>query len=88
MHETGLVSDLIRQLEHIAADNEPASITTIRVRVGALTQISEQHFSEHFNRAVIDHPLGNANLEVNCSEDTSAADAQAIILESVELETL
>ncbi|GIX31476.1 MAG: hypothetical protein KatS3mg124_1948 [Porticoccaceae bacterium] len=83
MHEQGLIRDLVRKLEAIAAEEAPRRMVGARVVIGALAHISADHFRDHFARAVAGTPLASLALEV--VEETDVADprAQEILLESV-----
>ena len=84
MHETSLVAGLITRLEAIG--REHAGIVAVKVRLGALSQISPGHFREHFERAARGTAVEHARIEVEASDDVGDPRAQDVVLESVEVE--
>jgi hydrogenase nickel incorporation protein HypA/HybF len=86
MHETGIVRDLVRRAEAIAMANGAARVRVVRVRLGALTQISPTHFRDHFADDAAGTLCEGAVLDI--AEGTDPADPQAldVVLESVDLE--
>ena len=85
MHESSLLTDLLRKIESVARENDSGRITRIRVKLGALSPISADHFCEHFNRAVKGTLADGAQLEIVRSTDISDVHAQDVVLESVQL---
>ena len=85
MHEMSLMADLMRKIDRLAREND-SRITTVRVRLGALSHISASHFREHFKKTARGGPAAAATLIVTESADEHAADAQDIVLESVDVE--
>ena len=85
MHETGLVKDLIRRIEGVAAENGARGVVRIRVRLGALSHLDSAHFREHFEREALGSIAEHARLEL--IEDSATLDprAQEIVLEDVEI---
>lgn len=86
MHEHSLVAGLIGKIESIAHEHGGKKVTGVRVRLGALSQMSGSHFRGHFNDAAQGTAAEGADLEIEEMTDVSSPDAQDIILESVELE--
>lgn len=85
MHEFSLMKDLFRKIHAISDDNGNRKIVAVRIKLGALSHITPQHFEEHF----VDFSKGTlaegAKLEIIQLEDQNDPDAQAILLESVDL---
>ena len=52
MHETGLIRDLVHRLEAAARDAGAEGVAGVEVWLGALSQMSAEHFREHFDEAV------------------------------------
>jgi len=84
MHESSLVSGLVSRLEAIG--REHAGIVAVKVRLGALSQISPAHFREHFERALQGTAAARARIDVEASDDLRDPWAQEVVLESVEVE--
>jgi hydrogenase nickel incorporation protein HypA/HybF len=85
MHETGLVRDLVRRLEVTARDAGAKKVVSVTVWLGALSQMSPDHFREHFEADVSGSLAEGAALTLEVSEDPGHPNAQSVMLESVEL---
>lgn len=85
MHELGLLRGLMKKIDSIADENDAASVTCVRVKIGALAHISGDHFREHFEQAARATRAENATLEVVELTDTTHPDAQEIVLESIDV---
>ena len=88
MHEASLMRDLMSQIRKIAEAEKARRILSVHVWLGALSHMSREHFAEHFNEAAEGSPAEGADLKITLSEDTQNPNAQEIILEGVELETI
>jgi hydrogenase nickel incorporation protein HypA/HybF len=86
MHESSLVSALVHQLEAVSREQQ-GRILAVKVRLGALSHISAEHFREHFEHTVRGTVAEGAALEVEALSDVHDPGAQDILLESVEVET-
>lgn len=85
MHELSLMKDLLEKMHQIARENQPKTLQSVTVVLGALSHISAEHFREHFQQAVAGGELEGVALEVECDTDIHAPSAQDILLKSVEL---
>lgn len=86
MHEFSLMADLFRKIQEISNRNGNRKIVTVRVRLGALSHITPQHFEEHFIEFSKGTPANSAKIEIIQLEDRNDPDAQSILLESVDLD--
>lgn len=86
MHEFSLMADLFRKIQEISNRNGNRKIVTVRVRLGALSHITPQHFEEHFIEFSKGTPVDGARIEIIQLEDHNDPDAQSILLESVDLD--
>lgn len=86
MHEFSLMADLFRKIQEISNRNGNRKIVTVRVRLGALSHITPQHFEEHFIEFSKGTPADGATIEIIQLEDRNDPDAQSILLESVDLD--
>ncbi len=88
MHEQAVMRDLVRRLEDAAREEEGDGIrvTRIKVRLGALSHFTPEHFREHFEDAAVGTVAEGAEVEAELSTDISEPSAQGVVLESVELE--
>lgn len=86
MHEASLMTDLMRRIEEIARAENAQRVVGVSVWLGALSHMSEAHFVEHFERAAAGTLAEGAQLEITVSADTGHANAQDLVLESIELD--
>jgi len=86
MHEFSLIHDLMRKIESVAREHGGGKIVSVKVKVGALSHISPEHFREHFVTAAAGTVAANARLEIETLKDQADPRAQDILLESVEME--
>ncbi len=86
MHETALVRDVVRRAEDLARSTGARRVVGVRVRLGALSHLSVEHFREHFDIEARDTLAAGAALEIEMSNDPDDPYAQAIRLESVDLD--
>lgn len=85
MHETGLIRNLVHRLEAAARDAGSDRIAGVTVCLGALSQISPEHFREHFDEETQGTIAEGAALIIECATDITDAHAQSVLLRSVEL---
>lgn len=85
MHEFSLMADLLRKIEQLAKDADADRVTAVKVRLGALSHITPDHFREHFEEAIAGTVAEGAMLDVERCEDEHDPNAQDILLESVDI---
>ena len=86
MHERKLMDDLMREIESQARAAEAERVTRVRVRLGALSHFTEEHFREHFLDAARGGPAEGAEVEAELRDDPTEPEAQGVVLESIEVE--
>lgn len=86
MHETGLIHNLVHRLQAAARDAGAERVSGATVWLGALSQMSVEHFREHFDAEVRGTVAEGATLTIEVSDDPAAPDALSVVLRSVELE--
>ena len=86
MHEKHLTEDLVRELQAIAAREGGTRVTRIRVRLGALSHFTPEHFGEHFEDAARGTVAEGAEVQAELSTDITEPGAQGVLLETVEFE--
>lgn len=86
MHEMSLINDLLHKIEDIAHRQRAQKITSVKVRLGALSHISADHFREHFEEGTKATLAEGARLETEVCEDIHDPHAQDILLVSVDIE--
>lgn len=85
MHEFSLMADLLRKIETVARDNQADKVVRVKVKLGALSHITPEHFEEHFVEAIHGTVAEGAKLEVEQMTDQNDPHAQDILLDSVEV---
>ena len=86
MHEKHLTEDLVRKLEELAVAEGGNRVIRIRVRLGALSHFTPDHFREHFEAAAAGTLAEGAEVQAELTTDPTAPGAQGVLLETVELE--
>jgi len=85
MHEFSLMADLMRKIESVSRENDDKAVVAVKVKLGALSHISAEHFREHFEDAIKGTCAENANLDVVELSDQQDPNAQEIILDEIEI---
>ena len=86
MHDRALMADLMAKIEDVARREGATRVRSIRVSLGALSHMTEEHFAEHFDQASPGTLAEGARIEAECQTDSTAPDADGIRLLSVDLE--
>lgn len=86
MHEASLMAKLMRRIDEVSRREKAERVVAISVWLGALSQMSPEHFAEHFREAAKGTIAEGARLQTTVSDDPGHPDAQAVLLESVEVE--
>lgn len=85
MHEFSLMADLLRKIEQLAKDADADKVTAVKVKLGALSHITPDHFREHFEETIVGTVAEGAELDVEQCDDEHDPNAQDILLESVDI---
>jgi hydrogenase nickel incorporation protein HypA/HybF len=86
VHEKHLTEDVVHKLESLAIAEGGRRVTRIRVRLGALSHFTPDHFREHFADAAAGTLADGAVVEAELASDPAAPGAQDVLVETVELE--
>lgn len=86
MHEHALINDLFRTLNSVAGTHSSHKIRSVSIWMGALCHISPEHFREHFEHQSVNTVAAGAELHLTVSDDIRDANAQQIMLTSVDLD--
>lgn len=86
MHEQALMRDLMRKITAEAEAEGATRVTRIRVRLGALSHLTDAHFREHFEEASRGTVAEGAAVDAELRSDPTEPDAQGVVLESIEVE--
>jgi hydrogenase nickel incorporation protein HypA/HybF len=87
MHEASLIVDLLRRIEAVAAAEHARRVTGVTIWLGALSHLSPEHFAEHFAQESPGTIAEGARLSITASDDPGHANAQDVLIESVEVES-
>ena len=87
MHEATLMKALIHRIEAVAREQQATRVTGVSVWLGALSHMSPAHFAEHFEESSAGTIAQGARLSAIASDDVDHANAQDVLLESIEVET-
>jgi hydrogenase nickel incorporation protein HypA/HybF len=86
MHEQALMRDVMRKIEEVARTDGAARVTRVRVRLGALSHFTPDHFREHFADSSPCTIAEGAEVDVLTDDDISDPRARDVVLESIEVE--
>jgi hydrogenase nickel incorporation protein HypA/HybF len=86
MHEHALIRDVVAEVERVARAESSGRVTRIGVRLGALSHFTAEHFREHFEEAARGTVADGAAVDATLDPDPYAPRADAVVLESVEVE--
>ena len=86
MHEQALMRDLMEKIATEASAEGAARVTRVRVRLGAISHLTEDHFREHFEDASRGTVAEGAAVEAELRTDPTEPHAQGMVLESIEIE--
>ena len=86
MHEHVLMRDVMAKIEGVARADGASRVTRIRVRLGALSHFTPEHFREHFDDAARGTIAEGAEVDAVLLDDLADPDAGGVVLESVEVE--
>ena len=86
MHESSLMTGLMRQVDSIARAQNATKVVGVRVKLGALSHMSPEHFRGHFDVASRGTLAEGATLAIEVMPDLNDPHAQEILLDSIEVE--
>jgi hydrogenase nickel incorporation protein HypA/HybF len=87
MHEQALMRDVVAKVEGVARADGASRVTRIRVRFGALSHLTPEHFREHFDDAARGTIAEGAEVDAVLLGDLDDPNAGEVVLESVEVES-
>ena len=85
MHEKALMDDLIREITERAAAEGAGRVAAVRVRLGALSHFTPEHFREHFVDASRGTVAEGAEVEAELGTSLTEPTATGVVLESIEI---
>jgi hydrogenase nickel incorporation protein HypA/HybF len=85
MHEKALMDDLMAKILAVAEGEGGGRVVRIRVRLGALSHFTPEHFREHYDDAARGTLAEGAAIDAELETDFEAPGAAGVLLESVEV---
>jgi hydrogenase nickel incorporation protein HypA/HybF len=85
VHERALMDDLVRKVLAVAEAEGATEVTRIRVRLGALSHFTPEHFREHWEDASRGTLAEGAEVDARMEGELTGDAAQGVVLESVEV---
>lgn len=86
MHEMSLMTNLMGEIQLVAAREGATRVVAVKVRLGALSHMSPPHFREHFALAAKGSLAASAVLDIEVSQDREDPHATGIVIEGLEVE--
>ena len=86
MHERALMNDVMRKIQAVALESDVERVTCVRVRLGALSHFTPEHFREHFEEASRGTIAEGAEVDAVVNGDIADEHASDVVIESVEVE--
>jgi hydrogenase nickel incorporation protein HypA/HybF len=86
VHEKRLMDDLMREILRRVHAEGARRVTRVRVRLGALSHFTDDHFREHFEDAARGTIAEGARVEAELGVDPTDAAAQSVVLEELDVE--
>jgi hydrogenase nickel incorporation protein HypA/HybF len=85
VHERALMDDLVRKVLAVVEAEGATAVTRIRVRLGALSHFTPEHFREHWQDASRGTLAEGAEVDARVDDTLAGEAAQGVVLESVEV---
>ena len=85
MHEFSLMDGLLQKINSVAIQQKAKKVIGVSVKLGALSNISADHFREHFVEAAKNSIAEGATLEIEEATDVYETEAQHILIKEVEV---
>jgi hydrogenase nickel incorporation protein HypA/HybF len=86
VHERALMREVVARVETVAREEGASRVTLVRVRLGALSHFTPEHFREHFEDAARGTVADGAAVVAALEDDITDPLAADVFLESVEVE--
>lgn len=85
MHERAVMDDLVRKALAVAEAERATRVVRIRVRLGALSHFTPEHFREHWADATGGTLAEGAEVDATTDGALEGEEAHGVVLESVEV---
>jgi len=86
MHEMSLMTNLMRQIEVLAKEHQATRVCGIKIRLGALSHFSKEHFKEHFDIVAKGSLAEGAQLDIELLADEDDPLAYDVIIEEIDVD--
>ena len=86
MHESSLMKGLLHRVENAARTAGARRVVRVHVSLGALSDVSPEHFRDHFSIAAAGTLAAGAELEIDVAGSIDAVDAQGVRLVDIDIE--
>ena len=83
MHERALMDDLVAKVVAVANAEGATAVVRIRVRLGALSHFTPEHFVEHWGTPRATRWRRVRLVDATMDDDLAGGAAQGVVLESV-----
>lgn len=83
-----MIRGLVDTMKEVVEGHGGGKVAKVKIRIGALANISASHFREHFTIETVGTVAEGAQLEVEECTDYAHPQAAHIMLESVEVEVV
>lgn len=80
------MEDLVSEIERTACREGAARVIKVRVRLGALSHLTPEHFRAHFREAAQGTVAEGAAVEAEVGTDVGEQDADRVVLQALEVE--
>jgi hydrogenase nickel incorporation protein HypA/HybF len=80
------MNDVMRKIQDVALESDVERVTRVRVRLGALSHFTPEHFREHFEEASRGTIAEGAEVDAVANGDIADEHASDVVIESVEVE--
>jgi hydrogenase nickel incorporation protein HypA/HybF len=84
MHEASIMKDLMGMIDRLVVDHRFTKVKKVKVKLGALSHFTPEHFQEHFYQAAVGTLFAESDLEIEQGMDSTSVDAQSLVLEAIE----
>jgi hydrogenase nickel incorporation protein HypA/HybF len=85
MHESSLISNLLRQIESIVPPQSIRKVVGVTLQIGPLCSTNPDHLRDHFLLAAQGTIAEGAELEIETTDDITDPDAASIVLKNLEV---
>lgn len=82
MHESSLMTGLMRRIAEIAREHHAARVSAVDLKVGALLSITADHLRHHFVEAAHGSAAEGARVNVRFTDELTGLELESVEVES------